>query len=136
MDKIKFHIYWKFLYMNFLGIIENFTMSNFHNNQNIHNNFSENLYSCNWCYLEPLGCKERAKLLKRKRKRKNDTNHFKARGRERLPIWCNRVEEIAYSELSTEEKVEIILMQRVAYILEKQQNSNIFGIHNHISKSR
>ena len=52
---------------------------------------------------------------------------------------CNlryHVKEIVYSELSTEEKVEIILMQSVAIILAKQQNSNVFKIFNHASKSR
>ena len=45
------------------------------------------------------------------------------------------MEEIAYSELSTKEKVKMILMQNVPIILEKQQNFNIFGIYNHILKS-
>ena len=47
-----------------------------------------------------------------------------------LVLWLTArfqgVEEIAYSELSMEEKVKMILMQSVAIILEKQQNLN-FG---------
>ena len=89
----------------FFGIIENFAMSNFRNNHNKFLEILENLHPCNLDHCEPLGRKERAKSLGQKRKKKNDAKHFKARGKEGLLIWCYLVEEIAYSELSTEEKV-------------------------------
>ena len=49
-----------------------------------------------------------------KRKRKRKCKVFQAHGREGLPIQCYQVEEIANSEQSMEEKVEMILMQNVA----------------------
>ena len=139
MDKIKFHIYRKFCYINFselskislcqiFGIIWIF-ITNFRK-------FRKTYIPVNLCFHEPMGCKEGVKSLGWKRKRKNDGKHFKTRGREGLPIWCNSMEEITYSELNTEEKVEMIFMQRVTIILAKQQNWNIFGIFNHVSKSR
>ena len=76
------------------------------------------------------------KIIWMKRKRKNYAKYFEARGRKGLPIWLDCVEEIAYSELSTKEKVKMMLMQSAAIILENQQNLNFFGIFNHISKSR
>ena len=62
--------------------------------------------------------------------------HYNVHGREGLPIRCYRAEEITYSKLSTEGKVEMIFMQNIAIILAKQQNLNIFGIFNNILKSR
>ena len=44
-------------------------------------------------------------------------------------------EEIAYFELNTEEKVEMILMQSVTIIITKQQNLNIFEAFIQVLKS-
>ena len=63
------------------------------------------------------------------RAKKKEAKRFKAHGSGRitnsvlsLATMFQGVEEIAYSELSMKEKVEMILMQTIAIILMKQQN--------------
>ena len=108
---------------HFSGSIKSFAMSNFRK------------FCYNLCYHKQLDCKKQEKSLGQKRKRENDAKCFKAHGKEGLPICCYYMEEITCSKLNTEEKVEMIFMQSVAIILEKQQNLNIFGIFNQVLKS-
>ena len=86
--------------------------------------------------LQTTGCKEREKIARMKKIKRGKMMQSLPRHKEGKDYQIGVITwSKSYSELSTEEKVEMILMLRVAIILAKQQNSKIFGIFNHVLKS-